>query len=43
MSRTVARGDYEGYAALYHPDAVLHRAPGEAGWGVETVAVFEIG
>ncbi len=23
VSRTVAEGDYEGYAALYHPDAVL--------------------
>lgn len=23
MSRTVAEGDFEGYAALYHPDAVL--------------------
>lgn len=23
MSRTVAAGDFEGYAALYHPDAVL--------------------
>ena len=23
LSRTVAEGDYEGYAATYHPDAVL--------------------
>ena len=23
MSRTVAEGDFDGYAALYHPDAVL--------------------
>lgn len=23
LSRTVERGDFEGYAALYHPDAVL--------------------
>lgn len=31
MSRTVQEGDFEGYAALYHPDAVLvNRLSGES-------------
>ena len=35
VSRTVNTGDYEGYAALYHPDAVLVVGPayGKTGQG----------
>ena len=30
VSRTVAEGDFEGYAALYHEDAVLVSSPSQA-------------
>ncbi|MBO6573863.1 MAG: nuclear transport factor 2 family protein [Rhodothermales bacterium] len=34
VSRTVAEGDFDGYAALYHPDAVLVSTAGSASYPI---------
>lgn len=35
VSRTVEEGDFEGYASLYHPDAVLVSGSGQASYSIE--------
>jgi len=34
LSRTVAEGDFEGYAATYHPDAILVSGPSETSYPI---------
>jgi uncharacterized protein (TIGR02246 family) len=40
LSRTVREGDFQGYAALYHPDAVL--VSGSGGTSVPIAAALEV-
>ena len=35
VSRTVQEGDFEGYSALYHPDAVLVSSGGQTSYPIE--------
>jgi hypothetical protein len=34
LSRTVAEGDFEGYASTYHPDAILVSGPSETSYPI---------
>jgi ketosteroid isomerase-like protein len=34
LSRTVAEGDFQGYAATYHPDAILVSGPSETSYPI---------